>query len=402
MIIRKTTISDIGEVMPIFEEARRTIAALGIDQWQNGYPSEDVILADIELGQSYACEIGGKICGSFAMLENGEPTYDKIYDGEWLTGDDSRDYIAIHRVAISVSSRGSGLSGKIIDFAAAFAKDKGRKSLRIDTHRGNAVMRRMLEKNGFEYCGIIYLESGDERVAYEKPLADEDYSEMAKNTVDSKNQLKESKIVRFHNLGNSGKRVMFVGNSITLHGIAPQIGWHIECGMAASAPENDYVHLLEKAVLEVDPDAAFCICQVAEWERNYKTGCEKHYLYESARAFDADVIVLRFIENCPGKDFEPEVFYRSLGELVKYLNADGEAKIIVTTGFWRHPGDPQLRAFAKDNNYPLVELGDLGQLDEMKAVGLFEHTGVANHPGDEGMKNITARIAKELLPICKR
>ena len=168
MIIRKTTISDIGEVMPIFEEARRTIAALGIDQWQNGYPSEDVILADIELGQSYVCEIDGKICGSFAMLENGEPTYDKIFDGHWLTGDDSRDYIAIHRVAISVSSRGSGLSGKIIDFAAAFAKDKGRKSLRIDTHRGNAVMRRMLEKNGFKYCGIIYLESGDERVAYEK------------------------------------------------------------------------------------------------------------------------------------------------------------------------------------------------------------------------------------------
>ena len=170
MIIRKTTMSDIGEVMPIFEEARKTIAALGIDQWQNGYPSEDVIIADIELGQSYVCEIDGKICGSFAMLENGELTYDKIYDGHWLTGDESRDYIAIHRVAISVSSRGSGLSGKIIGFAADFAKEKGRVSLRIDTHRGNAVMRRMLEKNGFQYCGIIYLESGDARVAYEKTL----------------------------------------------------------------------------------------------------------------------------------------------------------------------------------------------------------------------------------------
>ena len=168
MIIRKTTISDIGEVMPIFEEARRTIAALGIDQWQNGYPSEDVIIADIELDQSYTCEIDGKVCGTFAMLEHGEPTYDKIYDGHWLTGDGSGDYIAIHRVAISVSSRGSGLSGKIIGFAADFAKEKGRVSLRIDTHRGNAVMRRMLEKNGFKYCGIIYLESGDERVAYEK------------------------------------------------------------------------------------------------------------------------------------------------------------------------------------------------------------------------------------------
>ena len=167
-MIRKTTKEDIKEIMPIFEEARGTIAALGIDQWQNGYPSEEVVLADIEKDQSYLCELDGKVRGTFAMLENGEPTYDEIFDGHWQTGDDSRDYIAIHRVAISVSSRGSGLSGKIIGYAADFAKEKGRKSLRIDTHRGNVVMRRMLEKNGFVYCGIIYLESGDERVAYEK------------------------------------------------------------------------------------------------------------------------------------------------------------------------------------------------------------------------------------------
>lgn len=167
MRIRKTKKEDIACLMPIFDEARHTIATLGIDQWQNGYPSESVILDDIEKKQSYLCEIDDKICGTFAMLENGEPTYDKIYDGEWLTGDRAA-YIAIHRVAISVSNRGSGLSGKIIGYATDFAREKGRKSLRIDTHRGNAVMRRMLEKNGFIYCGIIYLENGDERVAYEK------------------------------------------------------------------------------------------------------------------------------------------------------------------------------------------------------------------------------------------
>ena len=167
MLIRKSDKSDIKFLMPIFEEARGTIAALGIDQWQNGYPSEDVILADIAKDQSYLCELDGKVCGTFAMLENGEPTYDKIFDGNWLTGDGG-EYIAIHRVAISVSTRGSGLSGKIIGYATDFAVEKGRKSLRIDTHRGNVVMRRMLEKNGFLHCGTIYLENGDERVAYEK------------------------------------------------------------------------------------------------------------------------------------------------------------------------------------------------------------------------------------------
>ena len=168
MLIRRSTAADISSLIPIFDEARRTIAALGIDQWQNGYPEEEVISSDVELGQSYLCELDGKMCGTFAIISCGEPTYDKIYDGHWLTGDESQDYIAIHRVAISVSSRGSGLSGKIISYATDFAKNLGRKSLRIDTHRGNLVMRRMLEKNGFSYCGVIYLENGDERVAYEK------------------------------------------------------------------------------------------------------------------------------------------------------------------------------------------------------------------------------------------
>ena len=167
MLIRKSCAADLPSLMPIFEEARGTIAALGIDQWQNGYPSEQVVLADIEKGRSYLSEFDGKICGTFAMIDDGEPTYDKIYDGEWLTGE-SDSYIAIHRVAISVASRGSGLSGKIIAYAEEFAKGLGRKSLRIDTHRGNVVMRRMLEKNGFVFCGVIYLENGDERVAYER------------------------------------------------------------------------------------------------------------------------------------------------------------------------------------------------------------------------------------------
>lgn len=170
MEIRKATIGDVDALMEIFDEARGTIAALGINQWQDGYPSREVICADIERGQSYAIDVDGQICGTFAMIDDGEPTYDRIYDGHWKTGDGSREYVAIHRVAISVRCRGRGISTSIIDCAASYARFLGRSSLRIDTHEGNVVMRRMLEKHGFEYCGVIYLENGEARVAYEKVL----------------------------------------------------------------------------------------------------------------------------------------------------------------------------------------------------------------------------------------
>lgn len=170
MNIRKTEERDLECLMTLFEEARHTIAALGINQWQDGYPNREVIQNDMKRGDAHVVVVDGEVCGTFAMIRDGEPTYDRIDGGHWLTGDDNRNYMAIHRVAISVAKRGSGLSTAILTHAAEEARNSGMISLRIDTHEGNRVMRRMLEKHGFQYCGVIWLQNGDPRVAYEKTV----------------------------------------------------------------------------------------------------------------------------------------------------------------------------------------------------------------------------------------
>jgi hypothetical protein len=83
-------------------------------------------------------------------------------------------------------------------------------------------------------------------------------------------------------------------------------------------------------------------------------------------------------------------------KFVDFINGTGKAKVIVTTGFWTHPMDDVMRAFANERGYPVVELGDLGKMPEMKAYGLFEHKGVAAHPGDLGMATIAQRILEAL------
>ena len=82
------------------------------------------------------------------------------------------------------------------------------------------------------------------------------YLQMAKNTVNAKGQLPESEYIKFDNPNGTGARILFVGNSITLHGVCHEIGWHHAWGKAASAMELDYVHRVKRAVRESDPDAA--------------------------------------------------------------------------------------------------------------------------------------------------
>lgn len=217
-----------------------------------------------------------------------------------------------------------------------------------------------------------------------------------KNTVSSKNQLKGKGPCFFINEKGKDLRVLFVGNSITLHGILEEIGWYNQCGMAASSVENDYVHLCIEEIKKTYPDAAFAIAQVAEWERDYINGSIRLDDYSLAREFNPDIIIMRCIENCNWQNFDHKAFMREYKALVQYLNASGKAFIVFTEGFWKHPGNPDIKVVSEEMGFPFVPLEDLGEKDEMKAIGEYEHDGVQQHPGDYGMKNIANRIIKVL------
>lgn len=165
MEFRKSSIGDIPEMMKIINQAQEYFKSKGIDQWQDGYPNEDNLKEDIDADESYVMLIDGKIVATVAISFRGESTYDKIYDGKWLS---DGKYGVVHRVAISEAFKGQGLSHEIMNFSEEKCKEEGYRSIKIDTHKDNFVMRGLLEKNGFKYCGVILLEDGAERVAYEK------------------------------------------------------------------------------------------------------------------------------------------------------------------------------------------------------------------------------------------
>ena len=219
-------------------------------------------------------------------------------------------------------------------------------------------------------------------------------NQIEKNTVSSKAQVADN--ILFENQAGKGRRILFVGNSITRHAVKASIGWLNDWGMAASAKEKDYVHLIIKAVQKEDPDATFCICQAALWERGYENGESVFFEWGVAREFNADIIIVRLIENCPIEGFDKNLFKREYMKMIQYLNPEGKAQIVLTSSFWKREGDDAIEEVAAENGMEFVYLGDLGERADMRADGLFEHAGVAHHPGDLGMLAIADRILQRL------
>lgn len=169
MKLRKSTREDVEAIMGIIRDAQELLAAQGSDQWQDGYPDVARIQSDIDNDESYVVENEeGDIMATTMFTFGGEVTYNDI-EGEWITPDPV-SYGVIHRLAVSAKHRKKGLAKFVLNECEQMLKDKQFDSLRIDTHRKNAGMQHMLTQAGYQYCGVIYLLSGGERLAYEKVM----------------------------------------------------------------------------------------------------------------------------------------------------------------------------------------------------------------------------------------
>jgi len=190
MQIRKTTMQDLTAVMQIYADGRQIMAESGNPtQWPNGHPRQEIIENDIAAGKSYVCttkaamplpegsEAGihslpaagfgakpqsdeEKILAVFYFDTTPDPTYAKI-DGAWKN---DAPYGVVHRIARAKDEAAKGSGAFCLEWCYAQTKN-----VRIDTHKDNAPMLKLLANLGYQYCGIVWLEEiAEERMAFQK------------------------------------------------------------------------------------------------------------------------------------------------------------------------------------------------------------------------------------------
>lgn len=152
------------DVMLVFSQARLAQRRAGFRQWEDGYPSIDVLKSDIDRAIGFILDDNGKTAGYIAIA-----AYDDEYNRHPELWDVGKNYAVFHRIALSDDYRGKKLSGRLFDLAESHALRAGAAFVRIDTGLENKPMQHILSKRGYISLGRCDFIWG-ERLAYEKPL----------------------------------------------------------------------------------------------------------------------------------------------------------------------------------------------------------------------------------------
>ena len=161
MIIRAAKDSDLPELLRVYAYARAFMSQTGNPtKWGTDYPASELLREDLRAGRSYVgVDENGHVCCTFVLLLGEEPNYRVLEGGTWLN---DAPYGTIHRLAGDGSVH--GCFNACIAFCRAHCA-----GLRADTHADNRIMQRLLEHAGFQRCGIIHVEDGSARIAYQLP-----------------------------------------------------------------------------------------------------------------------------------------------------------------------------------------------------------------------------------------
>lgn len=185
--VRRATAEDLPRMAEVFASARRYMAANGNpSQWGDKSPDMDLVKEDIRHGDSYVVtDSNDRIVATFALMSRPDPHYDVIADGPgWI--ESPMPYMTLHRVATDGSVR--GMMPLIFGWAATCCDH-----LRIDTHADNATMLHQIERAGFSFRGIVTMDDGTPRRAFQritKPvMTSEDIAECLESQQDEQQRI---------------------------------------------------------------------------------------------------------------------------------------------------------------------------------------------------------------------
>ena len=134
----------------VIDRCRATLAAEGIHQWDEAYPTRDVVDADVGRGALFILEDDSGRCVASVALDDRQA--DEYRTLAWTTPEPA---LVVHRLCVDPREQGRGLARRLMDFAESYAAERGYASIRLDAYTGNPRSVRLYRRRGYREVGQV-------------------------------------------------------------------------------------------------------------------------------------------------------------------------------------------------------------------------------------------------------
>jgi len=153
--IRKADTDDLYNICSVFEKAIHVMNENNIPQWDERYPSQEIIREDILNNQMYLGEIENQIACVFVLNQQ----YDVEYEnGNWKYKDSF--FTVVHRLCVNPQFQKQGVGTKTMQIIENMLKNEGTDAIRLDAFSLNPYALRMYEKLGYMKVGEVNWRTG--------------------------------------------------------------------------------------------------------------------------------------------------------------------------------------------------------------------------------------------------
>ncbi len=163
--IRTATQADLPVLHSLTQACVTHMRSQGIEQWDEVYPAEGTLSADIDAGTLWIMNDGDTLAGCVTLDETQDPLWQPL---NWRLREGR--VAAIHRVMVHPALQGRGLAKQLMTFAESRAGMRGYSAVRLDTFIHNPTAVALYEKRGYTAVGTAEMRKGT-FLGMEKPVS---------------------------------------------------------------------------------------------------------------------------------------------------------------------------------------------------------------------------------------
>ncbi len=155
MEFRKAELSELPEIFEMYREGVRVMIESGIFQWDEVYPSEEVIRRDITDGEMYVTLAENRITSAITLNERHDPEY---ADGAWQYA--HLRHCVVHRLCVIPAAQGKGVAKLTMLYAEELLGREGYDAVWLDTFSENPIALRLYKSIGYQKTGEVTFRKG--------------------------------------------------------------------------------------------------------------------------------------------------------------------------------------------------------------------------------------------------